>query len=88
MVTKEQAMNASYREEFHYGECTETIGARGAKRRTTVTVRVCGLCKTWKTRPDEFALPVRYGIQKRTHGITHENAHEFHRAVDCPLNSQ
>jgi hypothetical protein len=42
-----------------------------------------GKCQTWKTRPDEFRLPVKHGL--RDYGyITEREAHEFHRAEDCP----
>ena len=29
---------------------------------SAVRVRVTGRCKTWKTRPTEFRLPVKYGL--------------------------
>lgn len=42
-----------------------------------------GACKTWKTRPDEFRLPVKHGL--RDYGyIDQTTASEFHRAEDCP----
>ena len=28
-----------------------------------MTMRVNGKCKTWKTRPNEFSLPVKYGLR-------------------------
>lgn len=38
--------------------------------------RVNGKCKTWKTRPDDFSLPVKYGLRDCFY-ITPENAHEW-----------
>lgn len=62
-ITKEDAVNASHRDEFH-GK-----SANGAK---IITVRVSGACKTWKTRPSEFKLPVKYGMYESGY-ITHED---------------
>ncbi len=38
--------------------------------------RVSGKCITWKTRPDEFRLPVKFGF-KTSFYITETNAHEW-----------
>lgn len=32
-----------------------------------------GKCKTWKTRPNEFKLPIKFGLYKSAY-LTHENA--------------
>lgn len=46
--------------------------------------RVSGRCKTWKTRPNEFRLPVKRGLYQ--HGyITHENAQDFVWEYASPL---
>jgi hypothetical protein len=42
-----------------------------------------GATQTWKTRPDDFRLPVKYGIRSYD-AITPGNAHMFHRADACP----
>lgn len=39
-------------------------------------VRKTGQLKTWKTRPNEFKLPVKYGL-KDSFYITHENVDEW-----------
>lgn len=65
MVTKEQAMAATHRQNF-----TKTVGAK------VYTARVNGACKTWKTRPNEFRLPMKYGL-KECFYIDHNNAHEW-----------
>ena len=46
--------------------------------------RVNGAVKTWKTRPGEFRVPLKFGFYG--HGeITHVNQHIFHRATECPF---
>lgn len=41
-----------------------------------VRVQVAGPCLTWEDRPDEFRLPVKYGIFQTIH-ITEHNAGDF-----------
>ena len=43
---------------------------------SAVRCRSNGRCKVWKTRPDEFQLPVKYGL-KQCFYITHRNCHEW-----------
>lgn len=38
--------------------------------------RANGKCQTWKTRPADFKLPVKYGL-KECFYITPETAHEW-----------
>lgn len=66
MITKEQAMTVKY---FH--EINE-IMLSDIKRNW----RVSGKCKTWKTRPNEFKLPIKHGLYRSSY-LTHENAHLF-----------
>jgi hypothetical protein len=87
MVTKEQAIQAASqwgRAEFHWGDCKRIVGTRGGVTIRVEKWRVNGACKTWKTRPDEFSLPIKYGMRGYSY-ITDRNAHEFHLADDCPL---
>jgi hypothetical protein len=44
-----------------------------------------GRTKTWKTRPDEFHLPVKYGFRGTGSYITHINAADWHVDADCPV---
>lgn len=69
MITKEIAMNARYRDEFHHVSEKNSDG-------TPVRCRVNGACKTWKTRPDEYRLPVKYGL-KHCFYITDANCTEW-----------
>ncbi len=82
MITKDQAVNARYREEFHAGKCKRFIGPRGGERLQVETWRVNGKCQTWKTRPDEFRLPIKYGL-KTCGEMTQRNAYLFHPAEEC-----
>lgn len=43
---------------------------------SAVRCRVNGECKTWKTKPNAFKLPVKYGL-KQCFYITEENAGEW-----------
>lgn len=46
---------------------------------TPARCRAMGECKTWKTRPDEFKLPVKHGMYQSFY-ITDTNAHEWNAA--------
>lgn len=72
MVTKEIAVAASYREEFHH------VSEKNADD-TPMRCRVNGKCKTWKTRPADFCLPVKYGLRQCFY-ITPENADQWEKA--------
>lgn len=57
MVTIETATSVGYRHEFHHVTLKNRDGS-------PVRCRVNGKCKTWKTRPGEFRLPVKYGLRE------------------------
>lgn len=58
MITKEQAMDTRIK---YFVEEDGKVWRRNGK------------CKTWKTRPEDFELPVKHGL--RNYGyITHNNA--------------
>ena len=86
MITKQQAIMA---DEFHYTgdhECSRTIGPRGGVTEKVVRVRRNGATQTWKTRPTEWRLPVKYGMRARDQfSIHHYEAANWHTANDCPL---
>jgi hypothetical protein len=72
--------------ELHYTgrhECTCTVGPRGAVKLNITRVRPSGRCQTWKTRPDDFRLPVKYGLYESS-AIVPSNAEDFHLASECP----
>jgi hypothetical protein len=66
MVTKEQAQTARN---------FEHITLKGSDK-LPVRCRANGVCKVWKTRPNEFKLPVKYGLYQYFY-ITPENANEW-----------
>lgn len=72
MVTKLQAVELTYGSILHHAYKRNRDG-------TPMRVRVTGKCKTWKTRPDEFKLPVMYGLYESGY-ITHENCGEWYVA--------
>ena len=85
MVTKEQALNckhfkqiAAYRlrklSNFPFNWVDSDLPADSINR--PINWRANGKCKTWKTRPDEFKLPIKHGLYDYGY-ITHENAHLF-----------
>lgn len=82
MITKEQALTAN---EFHYGKCKETVGPRGGVTREVEVWRRNGQTQTWKTRPHEWRVPIKWGL-KTTSQMTHADAPMFHVPYDCPLN--
>jgi hypothetical protein len=79
MVTKEQAIAAGFgRTEFHYGSfCATDSGPE--------TWRVNGKCKTWKRRPNDWRLPIKWGFRGPFGYVTPGNAGLFHLASECPL---
>lgn len=56
MITKEIAINARYRQEFHH------VQLKNADL-SPVRCRVNGKCKTWAKSPEKFRLPVKYGLK-------------------------
>ncbi len=78
------------REEIHcevVRSCKRTIGPKGGEKIEVVRVRPNGKCQTWKTRPEEFRLPIKYGLYGYG-AITHLNCEHFHLASDCPINKE
>jgi len=70
--------------EIHHATCKRTVGPRGGVKVDQTRVRVSGRCQTWKTRPEAFRLPVKFGLRTSL-AIEPHNAHLFHLASDCPL---
>ncbi len=79
----QQAASASY---IHWGNCTRTIGPKGGVKEHSTVCKVNGSLKTWKTRPNDFRLPVKHGM--RGYGeVTPENISQFHLESECPLHN-
>lgn len=76
-------MAADHREEFHAGTCSVITGPKGGVREKHEVWRVNGKCQTWKTRPEAFSLPLKYGFKGPYTYLTQDNAADFHAAEDC-----
>lgn len=77
MITKEQALALKLREEIHSSLNRNRDG-------TCAKWRVNGQVKTWKTRPEEFRVPVKYGMY--TYGyVTDISSDDYHLADECTL---
>jgi len=70
MITKEQAVNSYYRQVFFHVSIKNADG-------TPARCRVNGKCKTWKTRSNDFRLPVKHGLRNCFY-ITFDNAHMWY----------
>ena len=81
MLTKEDAINAN---EFHFGGCIRTVGPRGGVIIHSIRVRRNGRTQVWKTRPEEWRVPVKQGFRD-AFSITHKDATAFHTAENCQL---
>lgn len=66
MITKEQAQTAKH---FKHLDLKDSRG-------NAVVCRASGKCQTWKTRPEDFKLPVKYGMYDSFY-ITPENAMQW-----------
>ncbi len=69
MVSRDDALQATYATTFYHVTLRNADGS-------AVRARVNGRCKTWKTRPAEFRLPVKYGLRDCFY-ITETNADEW-----------
>ena len=70
MLTKETALT------LRHGQILRHITITQDKGKALFRVRVSGKCLTWKTRPNEFRIPVKQGLYN-SGSITHENAGEW-----------
>ena len=75
MITKEIAM--THPAEMWHNTYTNADG-------TPLRVRSNGACKTWKTRPDEFSLPVKQGMYASDR-INNFTAHEWSLPDHWPI---
>jgi hypothetical protein len=83
MITREQAIQLTHGTEIHYGECERKVGPRGGVKLLIEVWRVSGKCQTWKTRPNDFRLPIKHGMYQND-AIAQWNCDAFHLASECP----
>jgi hypothetical protein len=80
-ITKDQAMSL---DRFHDdGTCPVNAGMSGREKGPAIWRRT-GRTKTWVTRPDDFRVPVAYGLYQHSH-VTPTN-NNVHAEADCPRN--
>jgi hypothetical protein len=80
MITKEQALTEC---EFHAG-CQKIVGPRGGVTFKPSIFRRNGQTQTWKTRPDNWRIPVKRGLYEYG-AITHDDADLFVVRAECPI---
>lgn len=71
MITKQIATSLTYRDTLHHKRMKNADG-------TPLRARVNGKCQTWKTRPEEFKLPMKHGL-KECFYITPFNADDWEK---------
>jgi hypothetical protein len=64
--------------------CHVKVGPRGGEEYVCIRARLNGQMQTWKTRPQDFRQPAKYGMKMGLQ-ITQDNAHHWHLASDCPM---
>jgi len=71
-MTRKNAINARHGEIFNHRSVKNADGS-------PARCRVNGKCKTWKTRPADFRLPVKHGLYEYFY-ITPENAADWRKS--------
>ena len=54
-MTRQEAVNATYRQTLYHRIVKNKDGS-------ALRCRVNGKCKTWKTHPQDFRLPIKHGF--------------------------
>lgn len=71
MITKQQALTNNY---FHMEPFPSTLKCKNWRRN--------GKTKTWKTRPNDFKVPIKHGLYDYAY-IDQNNAQIFHLESEC-----
>lgn len=74
----------SVREAFMHIKDNRAKAKPGSTR--VVSARSNGAVKLWKTRPDDFRAPFKYGLRECFY-ITPDNAHEWFTTAEDAANS-
>ena len=75
MITKEIAENLKHGTELFSSLQKDSRG-------NPSKVRVSGKCQTWKTRPDDFSLPVKFGLYESFRIVNDAFAKHWHLDID------
>ena len=70
MITKDIATKLKHGTELRHVKIKNADGISAAR------CRVTGVCKTWKTKPEQFQLPVKHGLYDSFY-ITPDNAADW-----------
>lgn len=81
-MTLEEAKGLHPGDVLHNGLCRRFIGPRGGVKEFVERWRVSGQVKTWKTRPDEVKVPIKYGLRTSTY-IHQWTIQYWHREENC-----
>jgi hypothetical protein len=82
MITKDQALQLQHGDTVHFGQCLKLIGARGATRIQSEQWRISGKLHTWKTRPEQWVIAIKFGLYQSS-CMTNNNAENFHLPSEC-----
>lgn len=83
-VTKQRLEEEGQRLRFHVNSvCWRSYGPRGGGNRRFEEWRANGQLKTWKTRPTDFRLPLKFGL-KAFSQLTPREIGTVHFAHECP----
>lgn len=85
LVTKEQALKEDI---FHWGECRLIIGPKGGQRIKQDVWRRNGETKLWKKRPEEFSVPLKWGMgynRRQYTYLTQDDAKDWHTVGECNM---
>jgi hypothetical protein len=69
MITRDDALEHRNEHFYHSHERT--------RDGSSMRVRRSGMTKTWKRRPSDFHMPVKYGLYNSSY-ISERNQHEWH----------
>lgn len=75
-LTLGKLIGARVWDEIHDSKLTNADGS-------CVRYRVNGRLREWKTRPDQWEIPVKNGMRSHSY-INNGNCHKFHLGSECP----
>jgi len=74
-ITLEEAKALKHGDQLHHSASTKADGS-------CMVYRVSGRPKTWKTRPDEVQVPLKYGLRGTAY-LTEKDLDSVHLEGDC-----
>ena len=78
MITRAQSLTLNVVHDD--GGCPVNMGSRGDKG--PILWRRNGATQTWKTRPEDFRMPVKHGL--RDYSAVERTWNNVHAPEDCP----